>query len=127
MSFSTEYTEYKINELKELGAHPEQPDAAYQVNSKDVKDYSLINKIIIAVITVPWLLMALGVVLAPAQHHPEPAAEATEEAAPAAAAAVPAEGEAVKAGEEGEKAAEAPKEEAMPAGEGDAQAAPKAE
>ena len=124
MSFSTDYTEYKINELKELGVHPEQPDAAYQVNSKDVKDYNTINWIIISVITVPWLLMALGVVLAPAQHHPEPAAEATEEVAPAAAAAV--EGEKAKAAE-GEKPAEAPKEEAMPAGEGDAKAAPKAE
>ena len=56
MSFSTDYTEHKVNELKELGIHHEQPDEQYDVNAADFKDYGPINTAIISIITVPWLL-----------------------------------------------------------------------
>lgn len=118
MSFSTDYTDYKIAELKELGVHPEQPDAAYKITSKDFKDYSTINKVIMGVMIAPIVYLTLGVVLASPRHQAEPAAEPAEEVQ--AEAAAPAKAEPAATDEV--KAEENAKEEAMPAGEGDAKA-----
>jgi len=126
MSFLIEYTDYKINELKELGIHPEKPDERYDVNASDVKDHSTLNKLIITVITVPWIFMALGVMTADPRHVPEPVAEEpAQAAAPAEAAPAAANAEAAPANAEAAKG----DADAMPAGEGEnaKPAAPKAQ
>ena len=95
MSCSEDYTAYKITELKDLNAHPEQKDAKYDVNGSDFKDYGPINTTIMTIMIVPLIFFGLGVVFAPAKYHPEETVEETTEvaaeAAPAAEAQKPAE------------------------------------
>ena len=88
MSFSEEYTDLKINELKELNAHPEQKDAKYDVNGSDFKDYGPINTTLITLLVGPLIFFCLGVVFAPARYHPEEPTEAPAEVAAEAAPAV---------------------------------------
>ena len=76
MSFSEDYTEFKVNELKELNVHPEQKDASYKVTSADFKDYGPINTFLMAIVLVPLTFFCLGVVFAPERYH---AVEATAE------------------------------------------------
>jgi len=88
MSFSEDYTAFKIKELQELNAHPEQKDAKYDVNRSNFKDYGPINTTIMTVMIVPLVLFGLGVVFAPTSYHPEETVEAPTEVAAEAAPAV---------------------------------------
>ena len=116
MSFLDDYTEFKVNELKELNVHPEQKDATYNVTGSDFKDYGPINTAIMTIMLVPLTFFCLGVVFAPERYHPEPAVEepveAAAEAAPETAPAV----EEQKPAEIKEAGA-APAEKAAPAAE----------
>jgi hypothetical protein len=87
MSFSEDYTTFKINELKELNAHPEQKDAKYDVNGSNFKDHGPTNTALMTITIAPLIFFCLGVIFAPARYHPEEPVEAPAEVA---AEAVPA-------------------------------------